>query len=250
MHAGVIQTGASSKTLTLPGDESGPATLLVGQTAIFLEKVSLSTPTGEVLTNPLSFRIEAGQHTFISGPNGVGKSTLLRVIAGLCDAVGASGTIGQPTGMMVLPQRPYLATGSLRAQVLYPTSVEAATAHGWGDAEVQGALDRSGLGSVTKREGGLDAVREWADVLSGGERQQLAIARLVLHRPKFAMLDECTSAMTAENETHSFQLVKSLGTTLFTVAHQPTLRNFHTHELLFDGVGGCVHRLLPVTPSA
>eukprot|EP00035_Acanthoeca_spectabilis_P033427 m.23582 g.23582 ORF g.23582 m.23582 type:complete len:617 (+) comp5969_c0_seq2:188-2038(+) len=239
MHAGTIVTNPSLTERRR--NFSKCARLVPGQEAIFLEGATLTTPTGEVLTKPLHFRVEVGQHTLISGPNGSGKSTLLRVIAGLCSAAGPNGRIGQPASFMVAPQRAYLAAGSLRAQVLYPMATTAATKHGWGDTEVRTALQQAGLGAVVEREGGIHACREWADVLSGGERQQLAIARLALHRPTFALLDECTSAMTDENERRSFTLLRDLGITLFTVAHQPNLRLFHTHSLIFDGAGGCTH---------
>jgi ABC-type uncharacterized transport system fused permease/ATPase subunit len=157
------------------------ATRMAGQSAVFFENVALSTPLGDRLTRPFSFRVEPGQHTVVSGPNGCGKSTLLRVLAGLRDGDGADGVVGVADDAMFLPQRPYVAAaGPLRDQVTYPTLSSDPAAGAWRDEDLLAVLNAVGLAEVIQREGGLSAVRDWSDVLSGGERQQVRTKSWVL----------------------------------------------------------------------
>lgn len=96
-------------------------------------------------------------------------------------------------------------------------------------------LEHVRLGFLTKREGSLDAHNDWNDVLSGGEKQRIAMARLIYHRPKYAILDECTSAVSVDVEGHLYSHMKSIGITLLTVSHRDTLWQYHDYMLRFQG---------------
>jgi ATP-binding cassette subfamily D (ALD) long-chain fatty acid import protein len=96
------------------------------------------------------------------------------------------------------------------------------------------------IASVVDRPGGWDAEEEWRDVLSGGLQQRIAMARLFYHRPKFAILDECTSSVTLEIEKVMYETAKKLGTTLMTVSHRRSLWKYHKKILQFDGQGDYV----------
>jgi len=100
---------------------------------------------------------------------------------------------------------------------------------------LQEILEHVRLGFLTKREGSLDAINDWTDVLSGGEKQRIAMARLIYHRPKYAILDECTSAVSIDVEGHLYTYMKSIGITLITVSHRDTLWQYHDYMLKFKG---------------
>lgn len=97
---------------------------------------------------------------------------------------------------------------------------------------------------IVEREGGWDVQREWRDALSGGDKQRIAMARLFYHKPKYAILDECTSAVTSEIEQIMYEHATKLGITLLSVSHRPSIHKFHTNVLQFDGQGGFSFRKL------
>lgn len=108
------------------------------------------------------------------------------------------------------------------------------------DADLLTVLEVVEMGHIVEREGGWDAVREWRDALSGGDKQRIAMARLFYHRPKYAILDECTSAVTLEIEKVMYDHATALGITLMTVSHRPSLWKYHSMVLQYDGAGGYV----------
>lgn len=171
----------------------------------------------------------------VSGPNGCGKSSSFRILGQLWPLFG--GKLHRPNieKLFYIPQRPYLPHGTLRDQIIYP---HLELANGFTDQDILDLLEEVQLGYLAAREGGLDTVNNWNDVLSGGEKQRAAIARLFYHKPEFAILDECTSAINLEDEHILYSKARDLNVTLFTISHRQSLFKFHDYYLKFDGFGG------------
>jgi ABC-type uncharacterized transport system fused permease/ATPase subunit len=276
LQAGGMGAGPAASS----GDSGGDGISFEDLTVAVPEKgTEPSSPGGGSASSPrllirgLNMRVEVGASTLVTGPNGCGKTSLFRVLAGLWPAV--SGACARPSeGLMWLPQRPYLVLGTLRDQVAYPTLLGFGEAE---DARVEDALRQAGLGKMLDRaakeqaqraqgsprrrrnasgdSGGVDrrvggagagsglysplsiVHEEWADVLSGGERQRLGFARLFFHRPRFAVLDEATSAINPDEEAALYAGVARMGTTMLSIAHRLELRKFHQRELKVKGDG-------------
>jgi len=204
---------------------------------IKFDKVPVVTPNGDVLIRSLSFEVKSGMNVLVCGPNGCGKSSLFRILGELWPLFGGVLTKPEKSKLFYIPQRPYLALGSLRDQVLYPHTKIDAQAKGVDDSMLFNFLEQVQLSYLVEREGGWDAVQDWADVLSGGEKQRIAMARLFYHCPQFAILDECTSAVSVDVEGFMYDHCRKLGITLFTVSHRKSLWKYHEYVLQFDGRG-------------
>jgi ATP-binding cassette subfamily D (ALD) long-chain fatty acid import protein len=214
-------------------------TIQKGFDGVRLEDVPVVAPAlfpygGDELIESLSFVVHSGEHLLISGSNGVGKSAIARIVAGLWPVY--RGLVSRPRsagmdGIMFLPQRPYLSIGTLRDQVIYPhTDVDMREA-GRRDHELQRTLNEARLGYLPEREGGWDTRKEWKDVLSGGEKQRMAIARLLYHEPRYAFVDEGTSAVSSDVEGILYETAKEKGITLITISTRASLRKYHTYNL-------------------
>lgn len=210
-----------------------------GFDGVRLEQVPIVAPSiypmgGDELIEQLSFIVHAGDHLLISGPNGVGKSAIPRIVAGLWPVY--RGLVSRPRafgldGIMFLPQRPYLSVGTLRDQVIYPHTEMDMHEAGESDASLQKVLDDAHLGYLPSREGGWDARKEWKDVLSGGEKQRMAMARLFYHEPRYAFIDEGTSAVSSDVEGLLYERAKERGITLITISTRASLKKYHTFNL-------------------
>lgn len=200
--------------------------------------VPVVSPTGDVFVKSISFEVRRGVNTVVTGPNGCGKSSLFRILSGLWPLLG--GVLERPSieKLFYVPQRPYLPPGTLRDQVIYPHSRQAMAKKGRVDEDLRLIMKYVKLEYIEEREGGFDSVNDWSDVLSGGEKQRIAMARLFFHRPLFAILDECTSAVSMDFEAELYTRAKELGITLFTVTHRNTLFKFHDFKIELDGEGG------------
>jgi ATP-binding cassette subfamily D (ALD) long-chain fatty acid import protein len=241
-----VQAGHFEKNLVSSASTAENAAVLQGRGTVIesddieFKDVPIVSPNGDVLVRALSFTVKRGAHLLIVGPNGCGKSSLFRILGGLWPVYG--GTVVKPPfeDIFYIPQRPYLSHGSLRQQIIYPDSVREMRERGTTEADLLRILQTLDIAHVVEREGGWDAEAEWADVLSGGLQQRVAMARLFYHQPKFAILDECTSSVTLEVERVMYEEAKRLGITLMTVSHRRSLWKYHEMILQFDGQGNYV----------
>jgi vitamin B12/bleomycin/antimicrobial peptide transport system ATP-binding/permease protein len=194
---------------------------------IELDKVSLQTPGGEQqLVSDLSLKVGVQEHLVIVGRTGVGKSSLLRAMAGLWTRGEGRITMPSPDDALFLPQRPYMVLSDLRSQLLYPRHREDLS-----DADLQAILERVSLGDLAEKHGGLAAEKDWGRVLSLGEQQRIGFARALVAQPRFVFLDEATSAVDVETERLLYGLLKRSTTTFVSVGHRPTLLDYHVTAL-------------------
>jgi putative ATP-binding cassette transporter len=217
---------ANEKARDLPALTALPST----DGSVELDDVEVRTPAGVRLVDPLDMRLDPGDSLVITGSSGSGKTTLLRSLAQLWPFT--SGTLLSPVDeTMFLSQMPYVPLGDLRSVVSYPF-----VAGEFDDATIQFALDTVALGHLETR---LDEVADWAKVLSPGEQQRIAFARVFLAKPKAVFLDESTSAL---DEGQEFALYRSLRSALpdcivVSVSHRSTVEQHHDRRLELLGGG-------------
>ncbi|XP_063062855.1 ATP-binding cassette sub-family D member 3a isoform X2 [Engraulis encrasicolus] len=232
---------AAEKLTLIPGS----GRIINVDNIIKFDHTPLVTPNGDVLIKDLNFEVQSGANVLICGPNGCGKSSLFRVLGELWPLFGGCLTKPERGKLFYVPQRPYMTLGSLRDQVIYPDTYEDQRRKGISDQVLKEYLDNVQLGHILDREGSWDTVQDWMDVLSGGEKQRMAMARLFYHKPQFAILDECTSAVSVDVEDYIYSHCRKVGITLFTVSHRKSLWKHHEYYLHMDGRGS--YEFKPIT---
>ncbi len=241
--AGIERMGDLAEVLeTTNQTPSGMTTIDVTEDSqLALRRVTLLTPNYErTLVRDLPFSLQPGEGLVIVGNSGSGKSSLLRAIAGLWNA--GTGQIIRPalSEIMFLPQRPYMVLGSLRSQLLYPNPENDIS-----ESKMRHVLEQVNLPDLPERFGGFEIELDWANLLSLGEQQRLAFARLLLTRPRYVILDEATSALDLANEKKLYEQLKAKETTLISVGHRPSLLQYHEYVLELDGSSNW--RFLPIS---
>jgi len=202
--------------------------------AIALHGLSIIAPSasgvGKTLVKDLNFQVQAQDSIVVSG---YGKSSVLRVMAGMWPV--SSGSVSRPeldtTGVFFVPQGNYAVQGTLASQVVYPKLLSEVT---FDPDVIKGILEEVGLGAIAERWG-LDQVVNWDVVLSGGECQRLGFARVLFHKPKFAVLDETTSALDMATEEKCMTAVKKRNIGIISFATRPSVAKYHSQKFSLSG---------------
>mmetsp|Transcript_26487 Transcript_26487/g.63913 ORF Transcript_26487/g.63913 Transcript_26487/m.63913 type:complete len:500 (+) Transcript_26487:713-2212(+) len=227
--------------------------LVGGDVLMRVSSLNCRLPSGRLIVHNLNLAIERGVNVVVQGPSGCGKTSLLRYIRGLWHLRADDGTVHTELqvgtgGIMYLPQRPYVFTGSLQRQVTYPRDDPLAPELSWEDEGagiVASLMEELDLMHLVSRTDGWNTNRPWHDLLSLGEQQRLSIIRVIYHRPQLAILDECTSALSPEIEETAYRLLNEAGITVVSVAHRPSVAHYHAKKLLLDGQGGWTLSAVP-----
>ncbi|AOK30807.1 ABC transporter ATP-binding protein [Burkholderia singularis] len=209
-----------------PATEHGGINLhYVDANALTTAHLKLALPDGTPLASIGSVTIEPGSRWLVRGPSGSGKSTLMRALAGLWPF--GDGAIDAPVGarMMFVPQQSYLPIGTLKAALAYPSAADA-----FSDDACRDALATCGLAGYAAR---LEETGHWTRMLSPGEQQRLAGARVLLHQPDYLFLDEATSALDDDNEERLYRLFNERlpNAAIVSIAHRKSLAVFHRQTL-------------------
>ncbi|MBX3498025.1 MAG: ABC transporter ATP-binding protein/permease [Alphaproteobacteria bacterium] len=213
----------------LEGAEKGDGIIHHGvakDAALRLANVSVTLDDGTMVVEETEVLIAPGERVLFAGESGTGKSTLIRAIAGLWPWGGGTIEVGDGLQLFLLPQRPYVPTGTLRRAVAYPAPAEQ-----WPAEQMTKALEAVGLGYLGQR---LEEESPWDQTLSGGEKQRLAFARVLLHRPDIVVLDEATSALDPNSQDALMGLIceQLKEATILSVAHRPELEAFHSRKIV------------------
>jgi vitamin B12/bleomycin/antimicrobial peptide transport system ATP-binding/permease protein len=201
---------------------------IAGEAMLSLEDLSVSLDDGTAVVGETEVIIEPGERLLVAGESGSGKSTLVRAIAGLWPWGSGSVNFHPDRRLFMLPQRPYIPSGTLRRAVAYPGAAES-----WDDGEIGAALHKVGLDHLREK---IEEDAPWDQTLSGGEKQRLAFARLLLHNPDIVVLDEATSALDEKSQDKMMEmLMKELPrATIVSVAHRVELEAYHSRKITLE----------------
>jgi putative ATP-binding cassette transporter len=199
-----------------------------GEAMLGLHDLSVTLDDGTAVVGEAEVVVEAGERLLVAGESGTGKSTLVRAIAGLWPWGGGSVNFHPDRRLFMLPQKPYVPSGTLRRAVAYPGAAE-----DWTVEQIGEALDTVGLKHLKEK---IEEDAPWDQTLSGGEKQRLAFARLFLHRPDIVVLDEATSALDEKSQDKMMALLnKELPkATVISVAHRAELEAFHSRKIVLE----------------
>ncbi len=231
-----ISSEAATKTDLSTGSPEASAPAV---DAIVVNDVDLVPPRSQrTLIRDLSLTVDSRQRLLVVGPSGCGKTSFLRLLSGLWPAT--TGSVQRPptSELMFIPQKPYMLLGSLREQLCYPQPPER-----FSDSQLRHALEEVRLPELVSRYPDLGVKEDWPRLLSLGEQQRLAFARLLLNSPRFVVLDEATSALDVATEKRLYELLVARDLAFVSVGHRPTLTAYHNTVLELDGSGGW--QLLP-----
>jgi putative ATP-binding cassette transporter len=212
-------------------EEAGVGYIERGETdgaALRLNDLSVTLDDGTVVVNEAEVAIAPGEKVLVVGESGTGKSSLVRAIAGLWPWGGGKLLLKKGARLFMLPQRPYIPLGTLRRAVTYPSGVDEVPGE-----EVAKAMEDVGLGHLVDR---LDEEANWDQTLSGGEKQRVAFARVLVQKPDIIVKDEGTSALDPASQEHLMKLIQERlpKTTIISVGHRPELEKFHERKLVLE----------------
>jgi putative ATP-binding cassette transporter len=193
-----------------------------------LNDLSVSLDDGTAVVDETEVTVEPGERLLVAGDSGSGKSTLVRAIAGLWPWGSGSVNFHPDRRLFMLPQRPYVPSGTLRRAVAYPGAAD-----DWTVDQIGEALHKVGLAHLKDK---IEDDAPWDQTLSGGEKQRLAFARLLLHNPDIVVLDEATSALDEKSQDKMMNMVtKELPkATIISVAHRAELEAFHSRKITLE----------------
>lgn len=199
-----------------------------GETMLGLNELSVSLGDGTAVVKETQVEIEPGERVLVAGESGSGKSTLVRAISGLWPWGDGEVNFRPDSNLFMLPQKPYIPSGTLRRAVAYPHAADE-----WPTDDITAALDKVGLGQLSEK---LDDEAPWDHTLSGGEKQRLAFARLLLHHPDIIVMDEATSALDDKSQDAIMQMMidELPGATIVSVGHRAELEAFHSRKITLE----------------